>query len=709
MLRAILGAVVLLGWLSGCAQPMTIKECAQDADCPDGACVSGQCVAVGEGQDCPSACRAYEACSKGSNSCEPRYALELTPENGTVVGTQTVTVTAVLHVQPGFNATFPDHLDFTATAGDGGSGGEFSAPLVMQGVYTTQWTPPGDGTFELTVSYPEEGGPSVMAQVTVNRPPDLSLTVTSATPMAAAGGFIYADPVTPEAWRRDQTASVRIESNALDLDPASVTVVVHGANGGSDLTGLSPVPVTPCMAAYCASVEVPLWKPGLLAFRGDFAVEVTAKDTGGQQGSAMATIPVTRWKWSFTAGTGGLSSPAIGQMGTVYFGTNESSGKVFAVAPEGMEKWENPLGAVMGSPAVGAYNSSTGVERVYVGATNGSSGSALYALGAGGTAASANQCTSGEVSTAIAVLTTKRPEESSPLETAFVLDDDGFLVGLRPGAVGARNCALSSLSASGSRPGASTIAKGSDVYFMDSTTKVQGYSFSGTNWASKSGYTAPSINATVTGLGFSSTGFVVGAAGVTGTGTHMGGVFAFSATDGTGLWKNPDSFSGEPVRNMSIAGGNAVIYGRDAAGSVLTSVALMSNVIQTSTNTTGIAGAPVLGASNILYTASSVGTSGVGEVTAWRADTLAPLWKLSDSVGVVTSSPTIDCARDTAGAITPATYGVLYVPSTNGKLYALVVDSPGLDTTAPWPKYQHDARNTGNPDTALTACPTPTP
>ncbi|WP_232293384.1 hypothetical protein [Stigmatella aurantiaca] len=32
---------------------------------------------------------------------------------------------------------------------------------------------------------------------------------------------------------------------------------------------------------------------------------------------------------------------------------------------------------------------------------------------------------------------------------------------------------------------------------------------------------------------------------------------------------------------------------------------------------------------------------------------------------------------------------------------AFIVDSPGMDPSAPWPKDQHDARNTGNPVTPI--------
>jgi hypothetical protein len=55
--------------------------------------------------------------------------------------------------------------------------------------------------------------------------------------------------------------------------------------------------------------------------------------------------------------------------------------------------------------------------------------------------------------------------------------------------------------------------------------------------------------------------------------------------------------------------------------------------------------------------------------------------------------------------VAPGLPGVLYAVTRGGRLYSLVVDSRGLDTSAPWPKYQHDARNTGNPSTPISSCP----
>jgi hypothetical protein len=55
----------------------------------------------------------------------------------------------------------------------------------------------------------------------------------------------------------------------------------------------------------------------------------------------------------------------------------------------------------------------------------------------------------------------------------------------------------------------------------------------------------------------------------------------------------------------------------------------------------------------------------------------------------------------------PGRPGTLYVVSPSGDLYAFVIDSRGIDTTAPWPEHQHDPRLTGNASVDLTefGCP----
>jgi hypothetical protein len=62
---------------------------------------------------------------------------------------------------------------------------------------------------------------------------------------------------------------------------------------------------------------------------------------------------------------------------------------------------------------------------------------------------------------------------------------------------------------------------------------------------------------------------------------------------------------------------------------------------------------------------------------------------------------TIDCNRLRSRG------GALYYVDSLAELKAVLVDSPGIDTNAPWPKYQHDLGNTGNgslPNLPLYGC-----
>jgi hypothetical protein len=56
------------------------------------------------------------------------------------------------------------------------------------------------------------------------------------------------------------------------------------------------------------------------------------------------------------------------------------------------------------------------------------------------------------------------------------------------------------------------------------------------------------------------------------------------------------------------------------------------------------------------------------------------------------SHPVLDCNRANPNSGT----GILYIAFESGAVVALIVDSPGLDPTSPWPKYQRTAGNHGN-------------
>jgi hypothetical protein len=103
---------------------------------------------------------------------------------------------------------------------------------------------------------------------------------------------------------------------------------------------------------------------------------------------------------------------------------------------------------------------------------------------------------------------------------------------------------------------------------------------------------------------------------------------------------------------------------------------------------------PVLGEGGLLYN-----VDGRGKLSVLR-QTFAPdagaLWEvpMPGLVGSNTTSAgaTLDCNRTRPGTQT----GILYITTESGWVVSYIVDSKGLDPTAPWPKYARDSRNTGN-------------
>jgi len=696
-LRKVFGALVVLGALEGCS----IKgDCEQDSQCPDA-------------QYCHTTAKVCSA---------PRYsALKLLApdeiESSIIVGGGPRQLQARLLLSAGARAVYPPQLDLTVTPSTGGTPTTLTLQNTGEGIYSVDWTPPpGEGVYTFQLAHPESWGPSRTVQVTVDRtPPSLTLQVPEAQPAAAKDGFSYVDPMADKAWARDQTVPVRVESDSADLDPAGLRVVVRGHNGGAEVTGLPVVQVTPCNGkAFCGSVDVPMWRPGLDAFRGSFQIEVTAKDRVGNENSASGSIPVTRWKWAFNGASGPvLTTPAIGEKGAIYFGTSDTNGKVFALTPDGTKKWEKQLGgAVLSSPAVG--KNPDGTDRLYVAVTAKEEGD-LFALGADGT--TLGNClpegsVKGPINAAVALTSSQVGTEPALVETAIAKSTDTSILALRlDSPLEDKRCSGAG-ETSTTLPGASVVVKGTDAYFADSERReVPSYTLAPDGfWRPKSGYTFRSYGVNAMGLGFAGGDYLVGAGGFTTTaGDVTGGLFAFTPATGGFRWMFPRNYeSPAPMRNMAIGAGNVLFFGREveAGAEELTAIDLLAETPRISVPNAGsFPGAPVLGTSGYLYTASSTSpTDGIGEVTAWSAGSLTMRWKLSDSVGRAQVSPSLDCIRGPDGTPTAEPHGILYVPSTNGQLYAFIVDSAGLDKSAPWPKYQHDARNTGNPDNPITNC-----
>jgi hypothetical protein len=108
---------------------------------------------------------------------------------------------------------------------------------------------------------------------------------------------------------------------------------------------------------------------------------------------------------------------------------------------------------------------------------------------------------------------------------------------------------------------------------------------------------------------------------------------------------------------------------------------------------------PVLGANGFVYAVANNGSVAAVDQSSMGVRWTRGLTGISPA-GQVLASATLDCNRERPGSGT----GIYFFATSTGWLIGYIVDSPGLDPTAPWPKYQHDARSTGNLSVS-TGCP----
>ncbi len=653
------------------------------------------------------ACSPHQECVGGA--CAPRYSavewVAPTPAEGARVAMGGLQLGALLRLSPGRTANDPAELSYSAQR-QGGAVQTGRLSRADAGYYVGGFAPSlGDGRYELVVRYEEASLSSMPRALVVDGTgPTFRVLVQGAPPRVNSGGLSEVDPQSGfgQAYRRDEVAVVKVSSADTDVNGSTVTLSVRGlGDGGVGGAWEAPLQVqveSGCGQAWCGSAQVELWRPEMKAFRGDFELLVRGRDEVGNEGVADGGIRVTRWKWARDFGAFNLkATPAIGRDGTVYVGLvgGGNTGALHAVSPSGAVKWSFDAGAVEASPAVGVPQDG-GVDTVFVAATT-STGGVLYALNSQ-SGVQLEACPMPATSSSRASLAVATFAVGAEVLVGAVgvqnLTNTNRLVSIRPGAAAVPDRCIFGvpLTSDGSAAFPATVSmKGTSAFYGDESGNVLGYEFNG-SWMSKPGWPVPA-NLFTRGLA------VVGMDVVGGGGPGQGGgVFRIPFSGGAQpAWKYPMGPS-SPAWSPAVGGGNEIYFANQTP--LLTRVVLNgASALSTAATTGTVKGAPLIGADGAVYTASESGT-----LTAWTRS-LEALWTVN-SLGAVESSPALDCKRDGAGNKL-AGPGVLYVASNNGRLHGFIVDSRGIDTQAPWPKYQHDPRNTGNADTPLSefACP----
>ena len=700
--RLLLICAALLG--AACRGPHS--PCGSDSECqrdnPNSVCDTGlkQCVAAST--FCSPACSGGKQCI--SNTCEfPYSAIQLTaPADNTVFDGGTtataVPVTAHLVLRQGATATAPSQIDLQVKKPDN------SVDLVTltqngDGDYTGSFSLGAEGIYQLTATYSASGVSSTPVNVRYDKTAPV-FAVTFPVPTREDGGttLTVRDPATgyENAWRRDETVTVTALSNANDVVPGSVQLVVYGVgDGGTPGAAFNAGPMaqatTGCDAGYCGTYTLNLWDPQLKAFRGQYMLAVSGTDTAGNVGQGDGGLPVTRWKWAANLGSQIKDSPAIGSTGKIYLGVTASGNQLVAVRPNGSVDWSlNVASPILASPAVAAP--SQGRELVFFG-TSGTGGKLAVVDGDAGTIF--DSCsTTGDVEGGIALESLSVSGQAIESGVTILNSNtaaQGRLIALRPDG-GADTCRdqpnVNNLNTTAGV--SSVVANGGVFYYGDELAQIDAYQFNNGSWSTKPGWSPLGV-LNFRALAISSDS-IIGA----GKATVNGGVVAFKLTDGSTRWQ----YTGPEAWNPVVTSAGAVEVGfKDntlkgiVAGDAGYSVATTGGAPQ---------GSPALGEGGYVYSAN-IG----GAVQVWKGDSLIPEWEFSDTSLATDTSVALDCARDSQGTKAAGVPGVLYVAASNGKLFSFVVDSRGIDTTAPWPKYQHDPRNTGNAQTPLSqfACP----
>ncbi|MGA9520195.1 MAG: hypothetical protein WBV82_01950 [Myxococcaceae bacterium] len=709
-IRQLLLCGVLSVVAAACTAPM--GHCDENSDCgaggvcdsscdcclypaPQGGSSDGGQLADAGPEQCVPACAEHQQCV--GTTCEARYAsiaIEAPATRVRVKQNDTVLVTAKLVRADGRTSSPRAQLVLAVTPPGQAAFDVPMNPTLTKDTYVGNFTATLGGVYHLVVRYPGANLTSPAVDVSSDGVSP-NLTVSIAPPPARhapSGGTTWTDTLNP-AWaaahRRDEVATIYVSSGDDDVKGDSVTVELKVGSGAARTWPVQGEPAQSCSgsAKWCGRVDVKLWELQMNAFHAEFEVTATVRDLVGNAGTSASTRgKITRFKWVHEADSNPIrGTVAVAGSGRVVGGTSNggSSGKLFALSGDGRRQWEQPIGAIVASPAIGDGNATT--QTVYVAATD-ATGPGLWALDlASGAPLTASACRiaagGSTVEASVALSKTKYDVETAPIETATaVINGVARLLSLRPGSA-VDGCLQKAGAGNLSYPDA-IVSQGSAIYYTDTNGVVRGYDFHSVDvWRERF--------APISG-NFGARSFVIDGTNL--VSASASGVFVMT-TSGVAGWTHGTSVAG----GLGVMGAQSQFYA-GLGDNTLLRVTVGDSTSAQPVNMNGIVqAAPLLGEGGWVYAAGNDGTLVAHKETEFGTH----VWSVG-GLGVVEASLNIDCARDAStGQKRPGVPGVLYVANSAGRLYALVVDSRGIDTTAPWPKYQHDPRNTGNADTAL--------
>ncbi|MFZ5439269.1 MAG: hypothetical protein ACOZQL_04630 [Myxococcota bacterium] len=611
-----------------------------------------------------------------------------------------------------FNATTAGSIPVVArlTSASGNDGGGIAPGSMMagtatltrmQGQYSGTVSLSGTGMRSIGVSATFATG-ALDASVVVNvdtEAPTLEFFIPTPNYGATTADFIPS--LSAGEFRKDEIVTVEVRSQAGDVDPSSISLTAR-ANGATLQINSS---VSCASAAFCRAFQLDLGQVELVGFSGPVSLSAAGRDLAGNMAQpATGSLNVTRWQWARSVGGGSpiTGAMAVGRGGRLFVAVGAISGTL-ALDPDGGVAWGPRMdGPVVGPVVVGREAlGASAAEWVFAQATTGGGPIRSYAAATG---VAGNTCGGGGSVT-----------------------NEGGVALLAEGTTDVGGVALQSIANNPSRLAANRVV-GSACH-TDADGGVSRLLAPGNLVATASvvalvgsngnlrvfdvGLAFPQrpINQPVGGVGVNGLAWLSGTRLVGGGGgAGVGKLFAFdlTATTATPAWSAPTSYS-TPFSGPAIRAGNELVAAMRSATDKVQIVRIgasdgveraRSAELNTSSATGSVVSTPLLGEGGLLYFVDENGTLFV--MNQSFSPNTAELWRaaLPSQVGTSVAAPiSVDCNRRRA------TGGVLYLATSTGWVVSYLIDSVGLDSTSPWPKYARDARNSGNFDGSPIGCP----
>ncbi len=554
--------------------------------------------------------------------------------------------------------------------------------FLWNGTYSWSGT---DATLQLCTtafSASDAGLASAQLEVKVDTTPPSVVVLLGRTPTDMSDPSAAFQP----AFARDE-APLALSGSQSDGDAgsgiANVIVSVLGSDGGVIGSPLAGPP-------YSVNLQsLPLQE------HGQFTVVATATDNVGNV-SAMASQPfaVTRWKWVADTGTNStIGMPAVDQAGNVYavvvvvVGTITHN--VFAFAPGGSPLWSQ---SVPGTPNLAPALAGDG-GVLFIAQNNGDVSilNAIDGSDAGLVATSTSPVVSMAVGSAVDGL-------GALTEAAFLNASNSRLYGVETGGATfnqnqGTGATLGGVYADGINAIFSYVNGSSALRELPTDNASPAFG-AGTTLASllEDPTAGQTVGQTYFGpVGTRSVAFFAGALGA----GKVGRVDINAAVEQPAAFSLSDSVTSEIL--IGNAGEAYVSVGANS----INQLSLASDGGLVAANGPQTIGGPkgmLLGGGWLYALSSSVSAvsrpslpDGGWGVLDWQIDLS------SSTLGVPASTPNLLCSTQHTA--------LLLVPTSAGRIIAFVIDDPGLDTAAGWPKARRDPMNRANIADTLQSCP----